>query len=164
MIALLATICSLGRIIFSGIPNVQPVTALLIIFTVILGWRIGMTIATLTIILTNLFLGLGPWTIMQILSYWIVIFTINLIHKVLLKLNVSKHLNYIVMTIASGLMGFLYGFVISIMWVVLFRVNHFFIYYMRGIPYDLLHAMGNIVFYLILFPVMSNVLKRFEKL
>lgn len=51
------------------IPNVQPVSDILMIVTLELGVGFGIALAALTMFLSNIVLGFGIWTIPQILAY-----------------------------------------------------------------------------------------------
>ena len=73
LIALLSTLAYIGRLLFSWIPNVQPVTVILLIITLEMGLVEGILTASLSMILSNIFLGMGPWTLYQIASFAIVI-------------------------------------------------------------------------------------------
>lgn len=159
-LAALSAVCFVGRIVFSGIPNVQPVTALLIIFTQQLGLRDSTIIMILTMLLSNMTLGLGPWTLLQIVSYFIVLLvTYYLIKMVTFA---SPQVQFVFNSIVCGFAGILFGFIISLLWTLLFQVNHFWAYYLRGVSFDLAHALGNIVFYLLLYPTMTSILRRFS--
>ena len=73
LIALLSTLAYVGRILFAWIPNVQPVTVILLIITLEIGLVEGILTASLSMFLSNIFLGMGPWTLYQIASFTIVI-------------------------------------------------------------------------------------------
>ena len=51
-IALLTTLCVVGRIFFAFIPNVQPVTAIIVIVTILLGFKDGVIIASLSMLVS----------------------------------------------------------------------------------------------------------------
>ncbi|HJF17377.1 MAG TPA: hypothetical protein K8V19_07020, partial [Globicatella sulfidifaciens] len=65
-VALLTTLCVVGRIFFAFIPNVQPVTAIIAIVTILLGFKDGVIVSSLTMLVSNLILGMGPWVVLQI--------------------------------------------------------------------------------------------------
>ena len=73
LLSILTALCYVGRMMFQFIPNVQPVTAVLIILTLTLGMTDGFIVAILSIVLTNFLLGMGPWTIAQIASFGVLI-------------------------------------------------------------------------------------------
>ena len=70
LLAMLTAMCVVLRIFkIIPIPNVQPVTDILMIVTLYLGIGSGITLATLTMLISNIYLGFGIWTIPQILAY-----------------------------------------------------------------------------------------------
>lgn len=148
LLGLLSALSYIGRVIFSFIPNVQPMSVLLLLISHYLGLIDGLIVASLSIVLSNLFLGLGPWTIYQILSYSLVLLIITPLFK---KCSSRWKRAFL-----AGLLGLLYGFIISLLFVYSYQVNHFWAYYLRGLPFDLNHSIGNIVFYLLLDPIVRK--------
>ncbi|GAE91325.1 hypothetical protein JCM21714_273 [Gracilibacillus boraciitolerans JCM 21714] len=68
---MLAAICVIGRIGFQFLPNIQPVTTIIIITSAMLGVFPGISIAIISTYLTNLFLGMGDLDNMA--NDWLVI-------------------------------------------------------------------------------------------
>lgn len=160
-LALLSTLCFVGRLLFASLPNIQPLTALLLIFTITLGLADSLMIMVLTMILSNLILGMGPWTVLQVVSYTIILIIMYLCHRFTQHwLKHFNHFQFILYTAISGISGLLYGFIISILWTALYQINHFWAYYLRGVSFDVAHAVGNIVFFILLYGPIIAVLKR----
>ncbi|PTQ81585.1 uncharacterized protein DUF3816 [Trichococcus patagoniensis] len=153
LLSILTALCYVGRIVFQFIPNVQPVTAVLIILTLTMGMADGFIVAILSIILTNFMLGMGPWTIAQIASFGVLIVVTGLLMKPFYQ---KAHKAYFV--VFSFLGGILYGFIISLLTVKMMGINTFWAYYAVGIPFDLMHGLGNAGFYLILEPILAPLL------
>lgn len=68
----LVVICaaaSLGRAVFSLIPQVQPVTALVIITGSAYGSLYGYITGSLSALISNMMLGQGPWTLFQMTAW-----------------------------------------------------------------------------------------------
>ncbi|MBM7569789.1 ECF transporter S component [Aquibacillus albus] len=155
LLAILASLAVIGRIAFSQIPNVQPVTSIIIICGFFLGPLSAVLLAVLTTYLSNLLLGMGFWTIWQIIAWTF----IGLISGVL-GLVQNKYSFYL-LVMFSVISGYLYGFVVSL---ATFIVSGKFIpYYLAGLPYDTYHAIGNCLFMIILFPVLSIIFERYKK-
>jgi energy-coupling factor transport system substrate-specific component len=150
LLSILTALCYVGRIVFQFIPNVQPMTAILIILTLTMGIADGFIVAILSIILTNFLLGMGPWTIAQIASFGVLIVVTGLVMKPFYK---KVHKAYFVVFSFFG--GILYGFIISLLTVKMMGITNFWVYYAAGIPFDLLHGLGNAGFYLILEPILA---------
>lgn len=153
---------AVGRMAFALpiLPNIQPMTAMFLIIALNVGVVDSLVVSLLSVLVTNLFLGMGPWTILQITSYAIVILLTGLL-KFFYHYGSVK--NQIIFSGWSFVVGFLYGLVISYLNFHLYGMNNFLVYYINGLPFDLMHAVGNAGFYFILEPIIVPVLqKRFN--
>ncbi|RFB17015.1 ECF transporter S component [Bacillus sp. HNG] len=145
-LSMLIALSVVGRIMFTFLPNVQPTTAIIIIASLFLGPIYGVIVAVLSSVLSNLVMGMGLWTVGQIFAWGI----IGLISGALRKYR--DRIPVAVLVIYAVFCGFLYGLVISIP-LYLFS-GKFFAYYIAGLPFDMSHAIGNGVFFLILYPIL----------
>ena len=68
-VASLGALSAAGRIAFAAVPSVQPSTVLVIVSGWVLGPSAGFTVGATTALVSNVFLGQGPWTIWQMLSW-----------------------------------------------------------------------------------------------
>ena len=117
-----------GRIFFSFLPNVQPMTTILILNTLTLGIKEGLIVALLSIIISNMSLGMGVWTIAQLASFSFVILLTATLKGVYSKLPA------VVMAFYCGLTGLAYGLIISLVQAPFFGWASFIPYYISGIP------------------------------
>ena len=69
LVAMLGTISAAVRIPFAAIPNVQPCTFIIICSGYIFGPLAGFMVGAVTALVSNLFLGQGPWTPYQMLAW-----------------------------------------------------------------------------------------------
>ncbi|UUV97941.1 hypothetical protein [Vagococcus luciliae] len=145
MMALLTAFCVVGRLLMVFIPNVQPITATLILVTLYMGRLEAIVISSLSILITNFYLGMGIWTIAQILSFWCVILLVVSLDKLT---NVKN--NKVLQLILCMISGLGYGFLISVMLAPVFGVTNFWAYYVTGMSFDIMHAFGTVFFYIIL--------------
>ncbi|WP_300410072.1 hypothetical protein [Lagierella sp.] len=146
-----------GRILMAPFPNIQPVTTILIFATIYIGFVEALILNFLVIFISNLYLGFGPWTIYQILSFA----TIILI-AFLLKVFKEFRQSHLLQSIFSIVSGFIYGFIISLFTAASFsKADNFFIYYLNGLYFDLLHGLGNGVLYFLLVPPLKKGLDRY---
>ena len=77
MIALTATLgaaTAAGRVLFVAVPSVKPVTTMCLVAGAALGARAGMAVGALAALISNAFLGQGPWTPAQMLLWGAVAF------------------------------------------------------------------------------------------
>lgn len=156
LLAFMTALCQVSRQLFQFLPNIQPVTVILIILTLTLGVNDTLIVAVLSIILSNVTLGMGVWTIAQIVSFCGVVLVTGLITK-----PFFNKIPFVFMLCYAGFTGYLYGFLISLIQAPFFGIQNFWIYYASGIPFDTLHAIGNSGFYLVLAPVLFPLLEKF---
>lgn len=155
LLALLATLAVVGRYAFQFIPNVQPVTAIIILTGIFLGPMSAVILGILAVFLSNMLLGMGIWTVWQIISWCI----IGLIAGIM---GITwKRVPFIFIIIFSVVSGYFYGFIISL---TTYRVTgYFWPYYLAGLPFDTAHAIGNAVFVTLLYPLLHALLQRYAK-
>lgn len=155
LLAIFAAVAVVGRGLFVFIPNVQPVTAMVIITGVLLGPIAGIIIAILSTFLSNMLLGMGIWAIWQIVSWGLIGVIAGIIGKVFTKVPL------VLLLLFGVFAGYLYGFVISL---TTYQVTgKFWPYYIAGLPFDTNHAIGNFVFILLLYPTIVYLTKRYAK-
>ena len=153
-IAMLSCLSFVGRMMFSFIPNVQPTTVIILIITLYFGVTEGILVSIISIMMSNLYLGMGIWTMAQIVSYSMVVIFFYVMTKLI---PVKSDIYYSMLALVSGLV---YGFFISLVQAPFFGWNVFIPYYISGIPFDISHAVGNFLFFLILHPALKTVLTK----
>ncbi len=72
LVAALAAAAVAGRLLFAAIPNVQPTTDIVFIAGYVLGASTGAFVGVLAALVSNIFLGQGPWTPWQMLAWGLV--------------------------------------------------------------------------------------------
>ncbi|MGX7196158.1 ECF transporter S component [Enterococcus olivae] len=153
-LAMMVAACVVGRLMFQFIPNVQPMTAIFLILTCQLGISRGLIVNVLSLLITNMYLGMGVWTISQILSFSAVILLMGLLCK--WQSFREKRSWQVLFSIAAG---FIYGFIIACIDVQLYGIPYFLPYYFAGLSFDFLHGLGNGGFYFLLAPVFNQLIK-----
>jgi len=142
LIAMLSAASVAGRIILEPLPNIQPTTVIVIVTTMALRLRYGLLTALLSVLLSNLFQGHGLWSIFQIAGWWTVAVVSYFYGKTRWRRNVW------VSAVFAGFAGLIYGMVVSLNG--LMFTKNIIAYYLAGLPFDLAHALGNFVIYLVL--------------
>lgn len=69
LIAALAALATASRVLFASLPNVKPVTFVVLISGVALGPGPGFMVGATSALVSNLFFGQGPWTPWQMLAW-----------------------------------------------------------------------------------------------
>ena len=159
LIAMLGTVSSVLRIPFAAMPNVQPCTYLIICSGYVLGPTAGFAVGAITALVSNFFLGHGPWTLYQMIAWGLAGFSAGAIRK--FKLNRF-------LLIAIGVLwGYLYGLITNLWFWTAFvyplTLKTFIVTQLNTIWFDTLHAIGNALFLGILGKRTIAVLQRFKE-
>lgn len=167
LLAMIVAITHISRLAFGFLPNVQPVTVILMLLTVTFGLTDAIIVAFLSIVLSNITLGMGFWTVTQICAYSIIVLLTFFVKRILDVVPYSA----IFWTLFAGLTGYLYGFVISFLQAPILGMNlqATIGYWLAGLLFDTYHAIGNVGFYILLSPILlplfdrakENVLRRY---
>ena len=137
------------------------VTAIVIIMGVYCGKQTGFLTGSLCALVSNLFLGQGPWTPFQMLAWGLV----GVLAAVLAKAPFFRRAWAVC---AYGfLAGFLYGAVTDL-WTIMAMGESLswplvFTAYAAAVPFNVLHGMGNIVFLMLLYRPLGGKLKRMQE-
>jgi hypothetical protein len=141
ILSLIIAACVVTRIAFQFLPNVQPLTDIFLITALYFGAVEGESVAILAMLVTGLYLGMGPWVVGQCIAYAILILITVMANRVL---DFNKQ-RYVFVGYTFG-MGLMYGLIYAGFQVTLLQMNAFVPYYVAGLPFDLMHAFGNAVF------------------
>ena len=159
LIAMLGTISAVSRVPFAVIPNVQPCTYLIICSGYVFGPVAGFMVGAITALVSNLFLGQGPWTLYQMFAWGLA----GVSAAYLRRLGLGR----ISLIIFGTAWGFIYGWIMNIWFWASFiyplTFKTFLTYQLTSIWFDTFHALGNIVF-LGFFGMMTvAILQRFKR-
>ena len=135
----LVTSVSLLRVVMTSLPNIQPVTVAALIIGAQLGARRGVAFAVLVTMISNFIIGDGIWTLYQAIG-WSVVAIIGSSSKIITdgQLQLNKTLGYAVIC------AFLFDIIVSLSVLGTVSASGFMVYLINGIPYDILHAAGNL--------------------
>lgn len=155
LIGVLAAVNIASRIAMQAIPNVKPVTSIIILSVMYFGLSFGIKLTIVTTLVSNIFLGMGTWTFFQILAWIVVCLLTQIVVDIFCKLH--KNIPTIVMAVFAFGMGYVYGFVVSLEQFMIGGLGLFVAYYSTGLVFDTLHAVGNFLFFLICSPFLAKV-------
>ena len=131
---------SLLRVAMTPLPNIQPVTVAALLVGAQLGAKRGVSFAILVTMISNFIIGNGIWTLYQALGWSLVA-----IVGANAKLVISGQLNFKRLFLLSIFSAFLFDLVVSLSIIDgSTGLQQFIIYLANGIPYDLMHALGNL--------------------
>lgn len=156
-LALITASAIVGRTLFQSIPNVQPVTDIILLLTIAFGIWEGFSVALLTILITNLYMGMGIWTVFQIVTYGVIILLTYFLRPLL-----KKH--FLIQVGYSFVVGILYGFIISLLYALFFMgIDRLIPYYLAGLSFDLMHGIGNGAIYIVFIPILNKLIDSYFK-
>jgi energy-coupling factor transport system substrate-specific component len=158
LVGSLAGIAAAGRVLFAAIPGVQPVTVIVVAAGASLGARAGMAVGATAALVSNLFLGQGPWTPWQMVG-WAACGAAGALARPLVRRRVAFALLCALLGLAfSALMDvWLWFSFYPHTWAALVAVLG------RGVPFDVAHAVGNLVIALAVGPELRRLLDRFGR-
>lgn len=161
LLAVLAAIAAVGRVPFAPLPSVQPTSFVIIISAYVFGAEAGFMIGAVAALVSNMFLGQGPWTPWQMFGWGMIGFSAGLLRQ---TWWMSKRIG----RIAFGFVwGFLFGWIMNIWYLInlpdAFSVGLVITAYIQSFYFDLAHALSNVFFLTALGPGWIKVLERFRK-
>lgn len=160
LVATLAGISGVVRIPFAGLPNIQPTTFFVILTGYVFGGNVGFMVGVFSPIVTNMFIGQGPWTIWQMLGWGAAGAS-----GVLLRFA-PKNTFKLIFALYGFLWGFIFDYIMNFWhWLFFIRpltLQSFIMANITSFYFDLLHGMGNFGFAWFLGKDVSNVLLRFK--
>jgi energy-coupling factor transport system substrate-specific component len=164
LIAMLGTVSALSRIPFASLMNFQPCTFFIICSGYVFGPMTGFMVGALTAIISNIFLGQGPWTAYQIFTWGL----IGILAGFLGKLNILQKAYRNLMLLSYGaLAGIVYAMIINIWFWALYLYPHTLTTY-KGALYTasfwtLSHSLSNMVFFWLFGNKVIDLLERFKQ-
>ena len=161
-IALVATLggaAAAGRVLFAAIPGVQPVTVIVVCTGAALGARSGVAAGAIAALVSNFFLGQGVWTPWQMLA-WGMCGALGAVCARFIRWRVV--LAAFCFVLGLGFSSFMdvwnwAAFYDQHTWATFVAVQA------RGFPFDLAHAIGNVVIAFVAGPELLRLLERYGR-
>ena len=153
--AIMTALAVFGRFI----PLFKPITAIIVITAVYLGAQAGFLTGAMSVLLSNIWFGQGPWTPFQMLGFGLIGLFAGYLSRWLVH---SKAL----LVIYGVFAGIAYSFIMDI-WTVLwysggFDTGLYASAIISALPFTALYAVSNAVFLLILSKPIGNKLNRIK--
>ena len=142
LVAILGAMSAVVRIPFAAFPSIQPSTFLIICAGYVFGPAAGFMVGALTALVSNFFLGQGPWTPFQMLAWGFV----GVAAAYIRYLNMGRAGLVITGIVAGYLYGWLMNtwfwasFIYPLTW------KSFLTFQLTSIWFDTFHAAGNALF------------------
>lgn len=161
-IVVLSALAAAGRIIFAVIPNVQPVSAITIIAGVVFGRRSGFMVGALSMLISNFYLGQGPWTPWQMYGFGLMGYVAGALadHGAFEKKPALYAYAFLAPILEYGFLlnsWYLIGYVHPITW------ESAVLAYGAALPLDVAHAVSCVVFLFVLYAPWQRKLERIKR-
>ncbi len=161
LVAALAALAVAGRLAFAAIPNVVATTDIAIFSGYAIGPAPGFAVGALAGLVSNFWLGQGPWTPWQMAGWGLCgVFGALLAWR-------GARMGRIGLAIACGFAGVAFGALMNFSLMASYggelTLDRFAALEVRAIPFDAAHAIGNITLALIAGPAMVRMLVRFRE-
>jgi uncharacterized membrane protein len=172
LVAALAAISVAGRVAFSPIPNVVPTTDIVLIAGFSLGAAPGFAVGALSGLVSNFWLGQGPWTPWQMAGWgmtgvfgaWLAILTGR--GEGARQRNPIQVSRFGLAAVCA-FAGFAYGALLDFSLMVTYggeqSLDRFLAISARGVPFNIAHAAGNAALALVAGPAMVRMLVRYRR-
>lgn len=158
LVATVAGVAAAARILFAPLPGVQPVTVIVVVAGASLGARRGFAVGAVAALASNFFLGQGVWTPWQMLAWGAC------------GLAGAAAARFLRGRFALAVLTFLLGLAFSAFldvweWYAFFPHTGaaLALQLSRGFPFDLAHAIGNVLIALAVGPELRRVLERYAR-
>lgn len=162
VIAVLSALGVAGRAAFFMVPSFKPVAAFVILTGISFGGEAGFLVGCLIMLISNMFMGQGPWTPWQMFSFGIIGFLAGILYKKGIlkarKIDLCIYGFLSVVLIYGGIMNpasvlMAYGHITK---------ESLLAFYISGLPVDLVHAASTVVFLCIMSRPLLTKLERIK--
>lgn len=162
VVAALAALAVVGRLAFAAVPNVKPTTDIVLFAGYALGAVPGFAVGAVTAIVSNIFLSHGPWTVWQMAGWG----GVGIVGALLARTLRGREPNRYLLAAVCGLAGFAFGAWMDIyQWTLAARqdLDTYVAVAGTSLPYNIAHAVGNVVFCLLIGPAFLRALARYRR-
>jgi len=161
LVATLAALAALGRIAFAPLPSVKPTTDIVLLSGYVLGGAPGFAVGSIAALASNVFFGQGPFTPWQMAAWG----GVGVFGAVLARVF-GRELGRWPLAAGCAVAGLAYGAFLDLHLWVMYSGEHSLSEYLvisgRGLPFNLGHAAGNVVFCLAFGPLLARALQRYR--
>ncbi len=139
-----------AKFVMAFLPNIEPSSLMVMLFAVTFGWK-GLFPTYVYVALEILINGINVWNI-PYLYIWLILFVAAWLMR-----NVTSRLAW---ALLSGVFGLVFGLLcVPTTWIMSGFASGL-AWWISGIPYDIIHCVGNFVIALLLFVPLRKLLNK----
>lgn len=155
LIGLLSASITAGKLALSFIPNVEIVTLLFIVYTIVFGFKKSIFVSIVFTTTEILIYGISTW----ITVYYFIWFLLVAI-TALMKGKIKSEYGYAAL---GAIFGYAFGIFFAIFESFFYGAAYGWVYWLRGIPFDIIHGTSNFIIILVLFKPLNKVLGNLKR-
>ncbi|OZS78478.1 ECF transporter S component [Tetzosporium hominis] len=161
LLAMLAAIAAVSRVPFAGLPSVQPTSFVIMMAGLVFGAESGFIVGAVAAVVSNIFLGQGPWTPWQMYAWGMLGMTAGLLRNAWWMRSMWGKCLF------GFVWGYLFGWFMN-MWIVVSNIENvtrefLFSIYVSSVYFDLAHGLSNVFFLLVFGASWIKILERFKR-
>ena len=149
LFALLGAMTFAAKYVMSFLPNIEPVSLMVMLFAVVFGWKWVYPVY-LYVALEILFYGISLWNINYLYIWAVLAIGAHFLREMEHPFGWA---------LLSGTFGLLFGALCGIVDVFIGGFSYAVAKWVSGIPFDLMHCGGNFVIALVLFKPLRKLLE-----
>ena len=138
------------QVAMAPLPNIEPVSLLVMVFAVVFGWKCLYPVYVF-VVMEILFYGISTWNV-----YYLYVWTVLALVAILMR----KSTHPLAWALLSGVFGLFFGALCGIVDIFIGGFAYAASKWVSGIPFDLLHCGGNFGIALIMFKPLRNLLEK----
>lgn len=150
---LLAALMYALQVAMAALPNIEPVSLLVILYTLYFP-VLSPYILAVFILLEGFTFGFGIWWVNYLYIWPLLALLVHLLRR---------HDSALVWAIVSGAFGLSFGALCAIPWCFMGGISMGFAYWVSGLWFDITHCIGNFVLMLVLYRPLSRCFARLAK-
>ena len=154
LFGLLGALMVVLQVVMMGLPNIEPVSLLVILCTCAFGCK-ALWPTCILVLAEGLIYGFGNWWFSYTYIWAVLIF---------LSLPFRRQESPLLWAVISGLFGLFFGLLTTPVEWIIGGPAHALAYWIDGLKFDLLHCVGNFAIMLILFKPLRKVFRIAEKM
>lgn len=164
LLSVMISLAVVGRLVFFMVPQFKPCAAIVIIAGIMLGKQAGFLSGIMTAFISDMFFGMGPWTLWQMIGFGL----IGLISAIIFNQERIEKMGgfakLILCTYGFLITFLLYGLLMDTATVFMVtdkpKLSTFIATYSAGIVFNMIHGISTFIFLYLMANPLSKKIKR----
>ena len=164
LLSVMISLAVVGRLVFFMVPQFKPCAAIVIIAGIMLGKQAGFLSGVMTAFISDMFFGMGPWTLWQMIGFGL----IGLISAIIFNQERIEKMGgfakLILCTYGFLITFLLYGLLMDTATVFMVtdkpKLSTFIATYSAGIVFNMIHGISTFIFLYLMANPLSKKIKR----